>query len=176
MQLRDALAARAKAAPSLGAADARLADNPGHNPGHSLGDPAPGSALPPDATAVIYCPTPPVVTSGRRNAAEWVLEFEPRAPRFIEPLMGWTGSTDPLSQVRLRFPHRQAAEAYARRQGLQYSVREPSHIRGGDLNRARQRPQAGEHQLPLDIAWALEAPHFALDRLGTWQAPQQGNG
>ena len=38
--------------------------------------------------------------------------------------MGWTGSTDPMGQVRLTFSSREAAVAYAQRYGLDYEVRE----------------------------------------------------
>ena len=37
--------------------------------------------------------------------------------------MGWTGSTDPMGQVRLTFPSREAAVAYAQRHCLDYEVR-----------------------------------------------------
>jgi hypothetical protein len=43
---------------------------------------------------------------------------------FIEPLMGWTGGDDTLTQVELTFPTREAAVAYAQRQGLAYIVEE----------------------------------------------------
>lgn len=43
-------------------------------------------------------------------------------------LMGWTGSTDPLPQAKLRFPTREATVKYAQRQGLRFEVHEPTHI------------------------------------------------
>jgi hypothetical protein len=63
------------------------------------------------------------MTSGRAGTKRWLLA-EPQSAPFIEPLMGWTGSTDPMAQVRLTFPSREAAVAYATRQGLDYEVRE----------------------------------------------------
>jgi hypothetical protein len=36
--------------------------------------------------------------------------------------MGWTGTTDPLSGLELKFPTLEAAIRYARRQGLDFSV------------------------------------------------------
>jgi hypothetical protein len=74
--------------------------------------------------AVIYKPAKSAMTSGRAGTKRWLLEFEPQSAPFIEPLMGWTGSADPLAQVRLTFPSREAAVAYAKRQGLDYEVRE----------------------------------------------------
>ena len=64
------------------------------------------------------------MTSGRAGTKRWLLEFEPQSAPFIEPLMGWTGSTDPMTEVRLSFPSRESAVAYAQRQGLAYEVRE----------------------------------------------------
>lgn len=158
MQLDDALAARSAAVPVAGTA---AAAGPG---GHR--ETAWGAALPEDAKAVIYCPAPSVMSSGRRNAALWVLEFAPRARRFIEPMMGWTGSTDTLTQVRLQLPTREAAFGYSGRQGLRDDVREPTHVRHSELARVRSRRPAIGHQVPLEVAWAWEAPHLALDQLG----------
>jgi hypothetical protein len=72
--------------------------------------------------ALIYRPAKSAMTSGRAGTHRWILEFEPQSAPFIEPLMGWTGSTDPLAQVRLAFPTREAAVAYAQHQGLDYEV------------------------------------------------------
>ena len=75
--------------------------------------------------ARIYKPAPSVMQSGRANTRRWVLEFEPQAPLFIEPLMGWTGSTDPLRQVRLTFPDKESAVRFAEREGHAFTVIEP---------------------------------------------------
>lgn len=55
----------------------------------------------------------------------WVIEFEPQQAPAMEPLMGWTSSRDPLQQVRLTFPSRAQAVAFAERQGWRYTVSEP---------------------------------------------------
>lgn len=80
------------------------------------------SVFPADAHALIYEPAPSPMTSGRARAQRWTLRFERRSAPYIEPLMGWTGDDDTLSQVELSFPSAEAAIAYARRQGLQYTV------------------------------------------------------
>ena len=54
-----------------------------------------------------------------------MLEYEPEAPREIEPLMGWTSSTDMRSQVKLKFDSKEEAVAYAKRNGIAYRVEEP---------------------------------------------------
>ena len=78
------------------------------------------SVFPDDALAVIYKPARSAMTSGNARSRDWKLRFEPRSRPFIEPLMGWTGCDDTLSQVELTFPSATAAIAYARRQGLRY--------------------------------------------------------
>jgi hypothetical protein len=75
--------------------------------------------------ARIYKPAPTAMQSGRGNTREWVLEFEPEAPRRVEPLMGWTASSDMKSQVRLRFATREDAIAYCERNGIPYRLYEP---------------------------------------------------
>lgn len=155
MQIQNALAAMTEAVPLAGTADVRL---PTGNDQPTL-----PSAFPPDARAVIHCPGPSVMSSGRMRAAEWVLEFEPRAPLFIEPLMGWTGSTDTLSQVRLRFPSLEAAAAYARRQALRYEIREPAHIRTGDLKRLRQPVAVPVSRFRSKRRQHEQVPHVTLD-------------
>jgi hypothetical protein len=80
------------------------------------------SVFPDDALAVIYKPARSVMTSGKARTRDWKLRFEPRSRPLIEPLMGWTGGDDTLSQVELTFPSAAAAVAYARRQGLRYRL------------------------------------------------------
>ena len=78
------------------------------------------SVFPDDALALIYKPARSAMTSGKARTRDWKLCFEPRSRPFIEPLMGWTGGDDTLSQVELTFPSAAAAVAYARRQKLHY--------------------------------------------------------
>jgi hypothetical protein len=55
----------------------------------------------------------------------WVLVYEPERPREIEPLMGWTSSSDMKSQVTLRFESKEQAIAYAERNGIAYRIEAP---------------------------------------------------
>ncbi|MEQ9042547.1 MAG: ETC complex I subunit [Alphaproteobacteria bacterium] len=73
----------------------------------------------------IYQPTKTAMQSGRAQTREWVVEFEPAAPRETEPLMGWTSSRDTCAQVKLRFPTKEAAIAYAEQHGYAYRVIAP---------------------------------------------------
>jgi hypothetical protein len=155
MQMQDALTAQAGAVPFPGTAEAGRPHDATHNAIMAY-----PSEFPAGARAVIHCPAPSVVSAGRRRATEWLLTFEPHARPFIEPLMGWTGGTDTLSQIRLRFPSREAAIAYARRQGLPYEVREPVYIRRGDLARAERMSSAVEDPVPPEIGWMWDTPHL----------------
>jgi hypothetical protein len=87
------------------------------------------SLLPSEAVARIYRPARSAMTSGKARTRKWVLRFDRSTALFIEPLMGWTGGDDTLTQVELTFPTREAAVAYAQRQGLAYVVEE--RCRGG---------------------------------------------
>lgn len=75
--------------------------------------------------ARIYQPAKSAMQSGTANTKEWVLEFEPEAPRSIDPLMGWTSTTDTRGQVRLEFDSAAEAVAYAERMGIGYTLTEP---------------------------------------------------
>jgi hypothetical protein len=80
------------------------------------------SSFPADAEVVIYKPATSPMTSGRAHLQQWKLRFERRSAPYIEPLMGWTADDDTLTQVELSLPSMDSAIAYARRQGLQYTV------------------------------------------------------
>lgn len=75
--------------------------------------------------AKIYRPARSVMQSGQANTREWVLEFLASEAKVLDPLMGWTGSSDMNSQVTLRFDSREAAIGYAREAGLAFQVLEP---------------------------------------------------
>jgi hypothetical protein len=76
-------------------------------------------------TARIYRPAKTAMSSGEAQTQQWVLEYEPERPKTIEPLMGYTSSDDMKSQIRLSFDTREAAVAYAIRNGIAYRVFEP---------------------------------------------------
>jgi hypothetical protein len=74
--------------------------------------------------ARIYKPSKTAMQSGFANAKTWVLDFEPEAPRRVEPLMGWTSSGDMRQQLRLRFDSKEEAIAYCERGGIPYQLTE----------------------------------------------------
>ncbi len=76
----------------------------------------------------IYKPAKSSMQSGVKNTLKWILEFiddenEESDARFIEPLMGWTGTRSNLSQMRLYFKDKQSAVSYAKQNGF-YSILE----------------------------------------------------
>ena len=76
-------------------------------------------------TARIFQPSKTAMQSGRGRTKGWVLEFVPSGARSVDPLMGWTSSSDTQAQVRLEFESREDAIAYAERNGIPYQIAEP---------------------------------------------------
>jgi hypothetical protein len=68
--------------------------------------------------ARIYQRPKNAMQSGKALTDQWILEFEQSEARKPDPLMGWTGSGDTQAQVVLRFPTREAAQAYAEKYGI----------------------------------------------------------
>ena len=77
-------------------------------------------------TARIYRPAKSATQSGLGRTRRWVLEYGPTSARTIEPLMGWTGSRDMESQVRLTFATKDEAIDYCVRNSVAYQVEEPA--------------------------------------------------
>jgi len=75
--------------------------------------------------ARIYRPAKTAMQSGRAKTHLWVLDYEPERAKEIEPLMGYTSSSDMKSQVRLQFETQEEAIDYAKRNGIAYRVFEP---------------------------------------------------
>ncbi|MDJ0821154.1 MAG: ETC complex I subunit [Paracoccaceae bacterium] len=99
--------------------------------------------------ARIYQPARTAMSSGQGKTKHWVLEFAPASPRSVDPLMGWTSSSDTQAQVRLTFDSKQAALAYAEEHGIDALVFEPK------KRKANIRPRG-------------YAENFANDRRGAW--------
>jgi len=93
------------------------------------------SVFPGDAVARIYRPSRAVTTSGKARTKQWRLVFERRTPPFIEPLMGYTGGGDTLTQLELSFPTLDSAIRYAERQGLAYVIQIPAGQTGNGYSR-----------------------------------------
>ncbi|CUA99687.1 ETC complex I subunit [Pannonibacter indicus] len=86
--------------------------------------------------ARIYRPAKTAMQSGKAKTQRWVLDYEPEVARSIDPLMGYTSSSDMKQQVRLFFETCEEAEAYAQRKGIAYRVEKPKDriIRGASYS------------------------------------------
>lgn len=69
-------------------------------------------------SAVIYQQPKSAMQSGRAKTDTWILEFERSEALRPDPLMGWSGSGDTQSQVKLKFPNKDAAKTYAEKYGI----------------------------------------------------------
>lgn len=99
--------------------------------------------------ARIYKPARNAMQSGTARTRQWVLDFAPQSARSVDPLMGWTSSSDMDSQVRLRFDTKEEALEYAEAKGIDAQVIEPK------TRKPNVRPGGyGEN--------------FATNRRGTW--------
>ncbi len=76
-------------------------------------------------TARIYRPAKNATQSGMGKTKLWRLEFMPESARSIEPLMGWTSSSDMNSQIKLNFETREEAVAYANATAFPIASRSP---------------------------------------------------
>jgi len=125
-------------------------------------------AFPAEARAVVYRPSRSAMTSGRARARDWILEFQPRSRPFIDPLTGWTGSGDTLSQVRLSFPSWEAALAYASRHGVALATPPVPAVPGTASDQADVKASAAATRhspRPVDLDAAL------LDPAGEFGSP-----
>ena len=95
----------------------------------------------------IYRPAKSAMQSGRAGTGHWLLEFAPGAARARDRLMGWTGSSDTMDQIHMKFPSREDAVAFAEKHGLDYRVEAP--------RERRIRPKN-------------YADNFAAERDGNW--------
>lgn len=99
--------------------------------------------------ARIYQPARNAMQSGTAKTKGWVLDFPASDAREIDPLMGWTGSDDTQSQVRLRFETLEQAESYARERGIDYAVQQP-------------------HKRSVNVRPRGYGENFATDRRAPW--------
>lgn len=101
--------------------------------------------------ARIYQPAKTAMSSGTAKTKHWVLEYAPSEARSVDPLMGWTSSSDTQSQVRMRFDTKEAALDFAKSRGIDAQVSEPNkrkpnvRARGYAENFATDRRSAWTH-------------------------------
>jgi ETC complex I subunit conserved region len=98
-------------------------------------------------TARILRPAKTAMQSGSARTKEWLLVRDDEGSKSIDPLMGWTSSTDTDCQVKLAFETREDAIAYAEKNGIPYAVIEP------------------QTRKPVRKAYA---DNFKFGRIGSW--------
>ena len=83
--------------------------------------------------ARIYRPTRGATQSGHARTKAWLLEYERAEAVEIEPLMGWTGSSETEMQVKVAFDTREEAVAFAEKRGIAFEVEDhpPEKVRHG---------------------------------------------
>ena len=99
--------------------------------------------------ARIYQPARTAMSSGTAKTKHWVLEYAPASARAVDPLMGWTSSSDTQSQVSLTFETKEEAIDYAREHGIDAIVKEP-------------------HKRKPNIRAGGYGENFATNRRGAW--------
>ncbi|TYB89207.1 ETC complex I subunit [Oceaniovalibus sp. ACAM 378] len=100
-------------------------------------------------SARIYRPAKTAMSSGMARTHEWILEFVPVTAREVDPLMGWTSSSDTQAQVQLRFETMEEAREYAQERGIVAIVTQPRERRA-------------------NIRVGGYGENFAINRRGTW--------
>ncbi|XP_065912330.1 NADH dehydrogenase [ubiquinone] iron-sulfur protein 4, mitochondrial-like [Dysidea avara] len=75
--------------------------------------------------ARIFIPARNAMQSGTNNTHNWKLEFE-NDERWENPLIGWTSTADPLSNMTVSFDTKEEAVAFAIEHGWSYEVVEPA--------------------------------------------------
>ena len=99
--------------------------------------------------ARIFQPARTAMSSGTAKTKAWMLEFAPNEAREVDPLMGWTSSSDMQSQVRLQFATKEEALDYAQEHGIDAQVQEP-------------------HKRKLNVRPGGYGDNFATGRRGAW--------
>jgi hypothetical protein len=98
--------------------------------------------------ARIYKPARTAMQSGNALTKRWVLEYEPESPRELDPLMGWTSSSDMRSQVMLEFDTKEEATAFAEKNEIPYQVFEPP------AAKVRARSYSDNFRFDRKIPWS----------------------
>ncbi|KAK7934403.1 hypothetical protein WMY93_005299 [Mugilogobius chulae] len=71
----------------------------------------------------IFVPAKSAMQSGINNTKKWKMDFDTRE-RWENPLMGWSSTADPLSNMVLSFSSKEDAIAFADKNGWSYEITE----------------------------------------------------
>jgi len=93
-----------------------------------------------ERTVRIFVPARNSMQSGEAKTHVWRIEFETRE-RWENPLMGWSSSGDPLSNMAIDFSGKEDAMAFCEKNGWDYFVEE------------RQRPTFKRKSYGANFSW-----------------------
>ncbi|XP_056312966.1 NADH dehydrogenase [ubiquinone] iron-sulfur protein 4, mitochondrial [Danio aesculapii] len=71
----------------------------------------------------IFVPARNAMQSGVKNTHKWKIDFDTRE-RWENPLMGWSSTADPLSNMVLTFSTKEDAITFAEKNGWSYDITE----------------------------------------------------
>lgn len=71
---------------------------------------------------IIYQRARHAMQSGIAKTKGWFLEYKPISKKENDPLMGWVGQGDTLSQLKIEFKTVEEAIAFAQAKNLSYSI------------------------------------------------------
>ncbi|CAH1961516.1 unnamed protein product [Acanthoscelides obtectus] len=71
----------------------------------------------------IYEPPKNCMQSGTNNIGHWEMDFDNRE-RWENPLMGWTSTGDPLSNLKVQFTSKEEAIEFCEKNGWKYYIQE----------------------------------------------------
>ena len=74
--------------------------------------------------AKLYKPSKSAMQSGNKKYNKWIIEFITNE-EGINPLMGWSSSTDTYDELKLEFPTKEIAIKYAKKNKIDYEIIEP---------------------------------------------------
>jgi len=75
--------------------------------------------------ATIFMPSKHAMQSASYKTRVWKIQFDSK-DTWVNPLMGWTSSSDTLAQVNLEFESAESAAGFCERQGIEYEIQEPA--------------------------------------------------
>ncbi|XP_014469735.1 PREDICTED: NADH dehydrogenase [ubiquinone] iron-sulfur protein 4, mitochondrial [Dinoponera quadriceps] len=73
----------------------------------------------------IYQPAKSAMQSGTNNVHFWQIDFDTRE-RWENPLMGWTSSGDPMSNIKVDFATSEEAITHCKKMGWDYYIQKPN--------------------------------------------------
>lgn len=79
--------------------------------------------------ARIYCPAKTAMQSGRSKQGLWHIDFMEEKQSFQDPIMGWAGTGQTLSQLKLTFQSADEAASYLQQRGIPYIIEEKREAR-----------------------------------------------